>query len=476
MFTLRSSLCAAIAIAACLAFAPTASAAVKFDSSFGVNGRGAPVYDWDSAYMEIWDADVTPAGGPIIVGAQSEFDRNWAMQVFRRDGQPDTRFGKHGNVKLPRSIRRVVDYQAAQNVMVQPDGSILVAGRANVFNATDRRRCRCKGTKYGWAVIRFRSDGRLDRRYGNNGVALLRGISLPIGGQWDVGGGDASVYSMEPDQRGGAILYGNSSQALSHKPSDISHSAVIVRVDRSGQQDRTFGRGGRIIEKGVEYKIDPSTMGIRRDGAIVTIRESERGRTQGWRFALIRRYDSNGRPLRGRGMNRPYQRVRVPITGGDDYSLFAAHVSASGAIMFGPGDSTGKKIFNFMALRPDGKRDRRFGGDGIHRFTVSRPDLGRVMNTSWVPSGNSGIYRMMLDFEGAREIDSHRAVLSFDRLGRLSSLGGGSGLEVLDYGGRQIGIYEVFMTVGKRTAYMIDSDVHADVTELNVVSKLKFSK
>jgi hypothetical protein len=45
---------------------------------------------------------------------------------------------------------------------------------------------------------------------------------------------------------------------------------------------------------------------------------------------------------------------------------------------------------------------------------------------------------------------------------------------VLSYGPLEIGIFEIFMTVGKRTAFMIDSSVRVGVNEPNVVSKVKF--
>ncbi|MGH2960324.1 MAG: hypothetical protein ACRDKE_12015, partial [Solirubrobacterales bacterium] len=464
-----------LAIALSLVLPASATAAPMFDPTFGNKGRSIPTTEWDSAYMQFWDAESTSSGGQILVGEKTEFDRNWAMQVFRRNGQPDTRFGKNGNVSLPPSVHRFVDEQAAQDVLVQRNGSILVAGQANVFNSADRRRCRCQGTKHGWAVIKFLPSGRIDRRYGKNGIALLRGINLPIGSKWAIGGGDSSVFTILSDRRGGAVLYGNSTNAVSRKLSFDSLSAVTVRVDKSGRQDRRFGRGGRIVERGIDYKVNPSAMGVRRDGAILTIRESEsRVRGRGWRYALIRRYNSAGRPLRGRGKNRPYQRVRVPYTGGDDYALFTSEIDDSGAIIFGPGDSRNIKSLKFMALAPNGKLDRRFGGDGTLQFSISRPDLGTVQRTAWVPSGKSGVQRVMIDFVGKNDVDEHRAVLSFNRHGRLRGFGDGSGLEVMDYGAMEIGINEIFMTVGKRTAYMVDSDVHVGLNDLNVVTKLKF--
>lgn len=143
-------------------FLPTfAIAKLRLDgrraTSFGTNGvkrvnlgPGA-----DSAYGLAVQAD----GKPVLAGYASSGGRaDWGVVRLHPGGALDGSFGGDGIVTTPFTPA----YELASSVAMQPDGRILVVGKARGASGTDDL-----------AVVRYRTDGGLNLAFSGNGKALF---------------------------------------------------------------------------------------------------------------------------------------------------------------------------------------------------------------------------------------------------------------------------------------------------------------
>jgi uncharacterized delta-60 repeat protein len=126
-------------------------------TAFGTNGvktvnlgPGA-----DAAYGLAVQAD----GKPVLAGYASGGGRaDWGIVRLHPGGRLDGSFGGDG-ITITRFTR---SYELAASVAIQPDGRIVVVGRARGPSGTDDL-----------AVVRYRSDGGLNLSFSGNGKALF---------------------------------------------------------------------------------------------------------------------------------------------------------------------------------------------------------------------------------------------------------------------------------------------------------------
>jgi uncharacterized delta-60 repeat protein len=133
------------------------------DTSFGNNGTVIIDVSLGSAHQSIAnELLIQPDGKIVAVGtSNSGFTTSSDFAVVRLnfDGSLDNSFGNNGKVITP--IQGYNDDQARE-VILQPDGKLIVGGIGKVANDTD------------FAIIRYNSNGTLDTIFGNKGVALSR--------------------------------------------------------------------------------------------------------------------------------------------------------------------------------------------------------------------------------------------------------------------------------------------------------------
>lgn len=375
-----------------LATVPVADAAVAVDPKYGNQGTVVGPNILPYSNFSVGDAAVTSTGGMVVIN--SEYPQDWPEVVFfTGKGKVDERFGKYGRLAFPGWLKRRFDSQIFQDVEIQRDGKILLAGPADVSIPADDRRCRCKAVIEGWGVIRLNRTGGLDKSFGDRGFARLRRVALPR--LYSLNYTPATwIWGMQQDPRGGIILYGNSTWARSTNYYRETNDEVIVRLNRDGLQDRSFGHGGRILQK-------PSDRGanmiVRGDSTIVTVRQRDQGLTprkaQRYAYGVIRRYDLRGRPLKGRGASGPYRRVLLRTGGGEASPI----VFGSGAVTFvmDPGEWTDR--LTMVRVLPSGRIDRRFGRRGTFTYRLPARDRKRV-RFGWDIDvvGVTGSYRVLL--------------------------------------------------------------------------------
>jgi uncharacterized delta-60 repeat protein len=202
----------------------------SLDTSFG--SSGVVLSDLQGQARAV---TVQPDGRILTAGFSFQVVR------FNADGTIDTGFGSEGQISLPFG-----DYgwdSQAQDILVQPDDKIVVAGGA--------------WTTYDFAIARLNPDGSLDSGFGHDGMVTT-----------DFNGGFDSIMALvlQPDGKLVAAGYGGPS----HRLPDDDHFA-LARYQPDGALDRTFGKGGKAMAEidGPVYADFARALALQPDGRLV---------------------------------------------------------------------------------------------------------------------------------------------------------------------------------------------------------------
>lgn len=251
---LAAALTAAVA-AALLLPATSPAAAGSLDRSFHGDGRlVVKVTRVESSENLI---EVTRLGTPSLLSAPGPkgelivaYDRH--VLRYRADGRPKKRFGGDGRVAVPTLAG--MSFRLA-GVAVDSRGRVLVAGTTKPAGATG-------GSLHARAsVYRFMPDGKLDRSFGEGGVA---GASL--------GPMDATGLTLDSLDR--PVLSGVSALTPSfcNKTLVYLNTTVIARLTARGAPDPTFGGGDGTFSDPLEDAHLP-TLGPSRKVVYVSVPE-----------------------------------------------------------------------------------------------------------------------------------------------------------------------------------------------------------
>lgn len=148
------------------------------------------------------DGSIVVAGSVPEQGPSEESHQIFIVRRFHADGSVDRSFGQGG-----RTLTKIGTDTYAYDLAVAPDGSLLVSGTSGSSGGT-------------FAVARYLPDGLLDRSFGSSGT-----FALSFGDERGV----AERVAFASD--GGVVLAGP--------------PGLIVRLDRNGRLDTSFGDGGR---------------------------------------------------------------------------------------------------------------------------------------------------------------------------------------------------------------------------------------
>lgn len=141
-----------------------------------------------------------------------------APSAFAQDGRLDDSFGNAGKIINPLT-------GIANDVAVQPDGNIVVAGEA--FGPD--------GIYENFVLARFMPDGTLDATFGQNGVV-----------QTDISEGDVALNLVLLTD--GKILLAGLTQQSGILPDPEERALIgLVRYNTDGSLDETFGTDGRVV-------------------------------------------------------------------------------------------------------------------------------------------------------------------------------------------------------------------------------------
>src|SRR5437764_451212 len=128
-------------------------AAGTMDPTFGVSGRVLNNLGFASAFATCMS--VQP-NGKLLVGGRAQVGSGYDFLLarFNANGSLDTTFGSHGVVTTDFGS----DQDAASAMVVQADGKIVLAGQTLSV-----------GTSYDFALARFNANGSLDTTFGSAG-------------------------------------------------------------------------------------------------------------------------------------------------------------------------------------------------------------------------------------------------------------------------------------------------------------------
>lgn len=201
----------------------------------------------------------------------------------------------------------------------------------------------------GVAVARYLPDGRLDRSFGRNGIALDPRTNFYLEGHLTSGPGGTIVASS---------------------------SEAITRFTADGKIDRSYAHKGEILRDHSGTNLGLATNLVLRNGATIVV--SPRLTVDTPLGITAVRYGPDGRIDRRYGKDG---RAFAPVW--NDYEPVAAvAMQARGLLVLSPGEEDGELFLT--RLTPNGKVDRSFGSDGL---AAGRGLKGRPIGMVQQPGG-----------------------------------------------------------------------------------------
>lgn len=181
----------------------------SIDNSFGTNGRVYfNLHDYDYAKAIVLQPD-----GKCLVACDLNNGLEMDLMRFNEGGSVDVSFGTNGL-----ATATVVDSYAdeAKDLILQPDGKIVVVGRDGSPAANSI------------LLARFTTNGTLDPSFGSAGITVAS-----YGGPWDTG----NTLALQSD---GKILVAGTSA----EPGGSVNAFSLARFTSTGSVDADFGTGG----------------------------------------------------------------------------------------------------------------------------------------------------------------------------------------------------------------------------------------
>jgi uncharacterized delta-60 repeat protein len=207
------------------------------DPSFGVGG--AVVLDLaagGSGSGLANDVVVQPDGKIVVAGGAVIHPSSFILVRLGPDGSPDPSFGSGGVV---RSLTGLVSGLGVDSVELQPDGKLVAVGASAAAGP------------FALTVARYAPDGSLDPSFGTGGVATA-----------DFEGEEQAVGLVRQDD--GKLV----AAAWVSEPSGI-YGLRLARFDDVGVLDASFGTGGKILSSFLGRSSQAKGLTIQADGKLV---------------------------------------------------------------------------------------------------------------------------------------------------------------------------------------------------------------
>jgi uncharacterized delta-60 repeat protein len=310
----------------------------------------AVVTDPGGVFDQGRDVLVQPDGSIVVAGSSghtAEFvTADFGVARYDRRGRPDRRFGGDGRV----SVDLRDGYDVANAVLRQRDGLIVAVGTAFPPD----------GTTPAFGLVRLRPDGSLDPTFGDGGT-VVTGFADPT---W------AEAAALQPDGR--IVVAGYSDSNLTAR----SH-VTIARYRPDGSLDPTFGDGGIVT---TTFDDDPLSLGrandvaVDADGTIVVAGLTGNQTTSDVAVARLRPDGSLDTGFGDGGF------AYVSRSDGAREEATALALLPRGGIALGLFLGS---TWDLARLRSDGTLDPRFGEGGVVRTTT----IGDIYDITAQPDG-----------------------------------------------------------------------------------------
>jgi len=329
----------------------------KLDSAFG--NAGMVLTRADDTFAPITSLytgslTIQPDGKIVVAGEASTgemYSNDFLLMRFLPDGRPDASLDGRGwtITGLGKS------HDQARDVIVLSDNSIVAVGGSLQTHYIINSR-------YDFALVRYLPDGRLHPHFANKGKAIIR-----VG----TGTSEDFAYAVKQDHQERIVVAG---KAHSRFYSDLA----LLRMNKDGELDNTFGKDGRVITRFGELSSKAKSIAIQSDHKIL-VGGSLYHRSSGG-SGVVLRYDDRGELDNTFGA---VGSVRLPWV----YELAMVKTQQDGkVVLLGTRNSTSLKPAAMVVIRlhPDGTLDQSFGENG-----TASVELGSQLTASGMAISSS---------------------------------------------------------------------------------------
>jgi uncharacterized delta-60 repeat protein len=374
-------------------------AAGDLDPTFGTGGRAVVPLDGGAGAVDAANAVVAQPDGKVVLAGYTDVGttrRDLVVARLLADGQLDPAFGSAGRVVLVPATPpgALFPNGTATAVALQPDGKLVVAGFLPDSDLT---------------VLRLNPDGSFDGSFGTGGrtvVALGRSVN-------------PGAVAVLPDGR--LLVAGTSVATAGLSNPDFT----ALRLNPDGSLDGSFGAGGLSVfgfdDAGDARSDGAAAVAVQPDGRIVlagtsTHIQQHRLDFPGAHMALARLHPNGTLDSSFDGDGRLV--VSFGLEGGIDRATAVA-LQPDGKIVVGglAGYRTPFLAFDPLSdmaavrLNPDGSFDATFDGDGKQEVefdagTTERDS--RAVGVFVLPSGRIVLAGSALAPDGDREFAATR--------------------------------------------------------------------
>lgn len=186
------------------------SEADDLDQSFANGGKFTMGFAEGNGYDRAQDMLVQPDGKIVVAGFGTQTGTGFGLARLDPDGTLDASFGSDGLVTTVLGAS-----SGAYGAVLQPDGKIVAVGYTVAVT----------NEPADVAVVRYNADGSLDSGFGTGGVMIL-----------DIAGGDDRLRDVALLPDGTILAAGQAGLA--------SPTFLVMRLTPEGVLDSTFGDGG----------------------------------------------------------------------------------------------------------------------------------------------------------------------------------------------------------------------------------------
>jgi uncharacterized delta-60 repeat protein len=374
------------------------------DPAFGSAGKvslsigpGAPGNGARAQALAIQpDGKIVVAGFAWQVGTSIDF----AVTRFNQDGSLDQGFGTGG--KVATDFFGLED--EAQAVAIQPDGKIVVAGRAAIEAVTGGV------LDFDFALARYNHDGTLDTGFGSGGK-----VTTHFGDGRNI----AQAVLLQPD--GHIVLAGGAPGV------NGAFDFALARYSSSGALDPSFGTGGMVLTDFLGDNDVARALALQSDGKLIAAGEAAGGKSiigtpLGTDFALAR-YNPNGSLDTTFGTAG---KVTTDFLGANDVASAVAFLGTGKIVVAGTVSHLSlKSDIGLAQYNSDGSLDGTFGTGGKALSDFASDDgasaLALLQGGKLVTAGFTRAFGGHSDFEVAGFNPDGSLDTTFGTGGRIST-------------------------------------------------------
>lgn len=340
----------------------------RLDVSFLQEGWAQPSLSFSGSPAPdqlLYDAAVDAAGRVVAVGAlrnpANPADYDCALVRTTRDGRLwDSSFGPLGQRRITLN-RGGVNTETCLALLALPDGSLIVTGYASTA-----------GDRLSGVVLKLNANGALDAGFFDNGVFEA---NAQLG--WIAANESSVLRDVIVDAQGRLLVTG-------YLFLDAQRRGLVLRFNADGSLDTTFGNAGAAVLEDTA-QVTGLASALDSTGAILTAGLAELPPSP--RSAVVFRLDASGQPDtdfgdgmdmsgaqggNGRGFVPRCNRIGSFLVDAADRLIFSCEPDPSGAT---PGPILASGV---LRLTPDGQPDPGFTSDGFLELLPFGTPLGVI--------------------------------------------------------------------------------------------------